>query len=41
MLHRCDEDNELDEEGNTTIFNECYEFLEKNRMKETHQKTRF
>ena len=38
MMHHCDEGNTLDEEGNENVFNECHEFLEKNRMKETHQK---
>ena len=38
IMYRCDEGKKLDEEVNTTIFNECYEVLEeKNRTKETHQ----
>ena len=38
MLHRYDEVNKIDEEGNTTVFDSHYEVLEKNRMKEQHQK---
>ena len=38
MLHYFDEGSKLDEERNATIFNEYYEVLEKNRMKEAHQR---